>query len=159
MGILFLARVRSPVWDHADFISGMAAYFIIQLAVKVLILRAGLELILYCVGIILLINGYVGEVQTMSKISLYLHGTLKEFGGPFHFFACHAAEAISALSGQILSFETIIAKGRFHLISGAYRSGKILKGSDCYRPLKAQNLHIVPVASGMTKSTTTGCWA
>jgi len=84
----------------------------------------------------------------MSKLSLYLHGRLKTFGGPYQVFACHAAEAISALSQQIAGFEATIAKGKYQLISGAYKSGKILKGLDCYQPLQAKNLHIVPIIAG-----------
>jgi len=84
----------------------------------------------------------------MYEISVYLHGSLKEFGGPFRLFACHAAEAVSALSQQLDDFESQIAKGRFQLISGARKSGRSLKGPDCYRPLRAKNLHIVPVAAG-----------
>lgn len=89
----------------------------------------------------------------MAEISLYLHGSLKSFGGPFCLQACHPAEAISALSQQLKGFEQRLRVGRFHLIAGNRKNGnrkngRRLKGPDCYDPLATGHLHLVPVASG-----------
>lgn len=82
---------------------------------------------------------------------LYLHGTLRDFGGPYYFDVSSPAEMVAGLASQYDAFRHQLLKGRYHLIAGPLRRARPLGGRAVFEPCYAPNYHLYPVLSGAAR--------
>ena len=85
-------------------------------------------------------------------LTLYLHGPLRGYGGPFRLAVTTAADAVRALCVQHPALADRLCYRHLRLISGAYRTGTSLSLPACYHRLDHSHLHLVPVHSGAGRS-------
>lgn len=82
-------------------------------------------------------------------ISVTLHGPLKDkFGGEFRFDIRSAGEAVRALASQKPGFREEIEAGSWVLVDGDIATGRNILEEDLGRPLRTDQLHILPNIEG-----------
>ncbi|MDC3311557.1 hypothetical protein OAW28_02755 [Alphaproteobacteria bacterium] len=82
------------------------------------------------------------------KRTVFLHGSLASFGGPFVLYANTAEQCISALATQIDGFSAAIADIRLQILTGRKDVAMALDGVGCFNKLLRKHLHVTPAASG-----------
>jgi len=90
----------------------------------------------------------------MQRISVFLHGHLRQFtasSAPIKIEAGSAQQALHGLAVQLQGFEAVFSQLQVKLISGPRRSGVALNGLDCFTPLAHRHLHVVPVVTGRSR--------
>ena len=84
----------------------------------------------------------------MNNITIFLHGSLRDFTPRAVLQAGSAQQALHGLCMQIPGFEAALSQMRIKLISGPRRTGNHLNGAACFAPLSHRHLHVLPVIAG-----------
>ena len=90
----------------------------------------------------------VGWIGWRVVRTIYLHGDLARFGGPFCWDVASPAEAVRGLSRQVPGFRQRLSEGSFHVISGDLEDGFEHEAETLTLLADDGDIHFVPAVEG-----------